>query len=133
MDEICYETLHNRRDGSTYEVEIRLQLLRHETPPVFVAIARDITERSHFETLIRRQSLYDALTLLPNRTLFTERLAMALEDYRVSNALGGMMLVDLVDFRLVTDSMGRAMGDRAIQEAVSVARVTSGDLSSKST
>ena len=36
MDEICYETLHHRRDGSTYEVEIRLQLLRHETPPVFV-------------------------------------------------------------------------------------------------
>ncbi len=117
MDEICYETLHHRRDGSTYEVEIRLQLLRHETPPVFVAIARDITERSHFETLIRRQSLYDALTLLPNRTLFNERLTMALEDYQESNALGGLMLVDLIDFRLVTDSMGRAMGDRAIQEA----------------
>ena len=86
MDEICYETLHHRRDGSTYEVEIRLQLLRHETPPVFVAIARDITERSHFETLIRRQSLYDALTLLPNRTLFNERLTMALEDYQASTA-----------------------------------------------
>jgi diguanylate cyclase (GGDEF)-like protein/PAS domain S-box-containing protein len=117
MDEICYETLHHRRDGSTYEVEVRLQLLRHETPPVFVAIARDITERSHFETLIRRQSLYDALTLLPNRTLFTERLTMALEDYQESNALGGLMLVDLVDFRMVTDSMGRSVGDRAIQEA----------------
>lgn len=117
MDEICYETLHHRRDGSTYEVEIRLQLLRHETPPVFVAIARDITERSHFETLIRRQSLYDAVTLLPNRTLFGERLGMALEDDQVSKVSGGMMLIDLIDFRLVTDSMGRAIGDRAIQEA----------------
>jgi diguanylate cyclase (GGDEF)-like protein/PAS domain S-box-containing protein len=117
MDEICYETLHHRRDGSTYEVEIRLQLLRHETPPVFVAIARDITERSHFETLIRRQSLYDAVTLLPNRTLFGERLAMALEDDQASKVSGGMMLIDLIDFRLVTDSMGRTIGDRAIQEA----------------
>lgn len=117
MDEICYETLHHRRDGSTYEVEIRLQLLRHETPPVFVAIARDITERSHFETLIRRQSLYDAVTLLPNRTLFSERLAMVLEDDQSSKTPGGLMLIDLIDFRLVTDGMGRAMGDRAIQEA----------------
>jgi diguanylate cyclase (GGDEF)-like protein len=117
LDEICYETLHHRRDGSNYEVEIRLQLLRHETPPVFVAIARDITERSHFETLIRRQSLYDAVTLLPNRTLFSERLAMVLEDDQSSKTPGGLMLVDLIDFRLVTDGMGRAMGDRAIQEA----------------
>jgi diguanylate cyclase (GGDEF)-like protein/PAS domain S-box-containing protein len=117
MDEVCYETFHQRRNGSTYEVEIRLQLLRNETPPVFIAIARDITERSHFETLIRRQSLYDAITLLPNRTLFTERVTMALEDHQQSNALGGLMLIDLVDFRMVIDSMGRAVGDRAIQEA----------------
>jgi diguanylate cyclase (GGDEF)-like protein/PAS domain S-box-containing protein len=117
MDEISYATVYQRRDGTTYHVEGRLQLLRNETPPVFVAIARDITERSHFETLIRRQSLYDALTLLPNRTLFTERLTLAVEERAQDHGSGGMMLIDLLGFRMVIDSLGRAAGDRVIQEA----------------
>ncbi|QQP87984.1 EAL domain-containing protein [Skermanella sp. TT6] len=117
MDEICFETFHQRRDGSTYEVEVRVQLLRNETPPVFVAIGRDITERSHFETLIRRQSLYDALTLLPNRTLFTERLSIAADERQQDGGHGGLLLIDLLGFRMVIDSMGRAAGDQAIQEA----------------
>ncbi|EWY39931.1 histidine kinase [Skermanella stibiiresistens SB22] len=117
MDEISYATVYQRRDGTTYQVEGRLQLLRNETPPVFVAIARDITERSHFETLIRRQSLYDALTLLPNRTLFTERLTLAVEERAQDHGNGGMLLIDLLGFRMVIDSLGRAAGDRVIQEA----------------
>jgi len=51
-DEIVYETLFRRRDGSTYPVEARLHLSDSETPPVFVAIARDITERKRSEAAL---------------------------------------------------------------------------------
>jgi len=44
-----FETVHQRRDGSTYPVEVRLQLSRSETPPVFVEIVQDITERRNVE------------------------------------------------------------------------------------
>ncbi len=44
-----FETMHRREDGSTYPVEVRLQLSRAETPPVFVEIVQDITERRNVE------------------------------------------------------------------------------------
>lgn len=43
--EITFETVHRRKDGSLYPVEVNLQLSRSENPPVLVAIIQDITER----------------------------------------------------------------------------------------
>ncbi len=48
-DKIVFETVHRRKDGSDYDVEIHLQLFGTETPPVFVAIIQDITERKYAE------------------------------------------------------------------------------------
>ncbi|MHA1600281.1 MAG: PAS domain-containing sensor histidine kinase [Alphaproteobacteria bacterium] len=44
-----FETVHQRQDGTTYPVEVRLQLSRSETQPVFVEIVQDITERRNLE------------------------------------------------------------------------------------
>lgn len=45
-----FETIHKRKDGTVYPVEVRLQLSNVETPAVFVAIAQDITDRKWAET-----------------------------------------------------------------------------------
>ena len=42
---IAFETRQRRKDGSSYPVEVRLQLSDQEIPPVFVAVVEDITER----------------------------------------------------------------------------------------
>jgi PAS domain S-box-containing protein len=49
---ILFETIHQRKDGTTYSAEIRLQLMREENPPVYVAIVQDITERKKAEKKI---------------------------------------------------------------------------------
>jgi len=49
QDRHVFETVHQRSDGSTYPVEVRLQLSRAETPPVFVEIVQDISERKRIE------------------------------------------------------------------------------------
>jgi PAS domain S-box-containing protein len=49
---LIFETEHRRKDGSCYPVEVRLQLSRTETPPVFVAVIADITERKQAEEAI---------------------------------------------------------------------------------
>lgn len=54
--QLIFESTHRRRDRSTYAVEVRLQLSRSETPPVFVAIVQDITERKAAEEATRRQA-----------------------------------------------------------------------------
>ena len=52
---VTFETTHRRKDGTTYPVEVRLQLSREETRPVFIAIVLDITERTR-----RERELVDA-------------------------------------------------------------------------
>lgn len=44
-DEVIFETVHRRKDGSTYPIEARLRLSHEENPPVFASIIQDITER----------------------------------------------------------------------------------------
>ena len=48
-DRLVFETVHRRKDVSLYPVEVRLQLLATETPPVFVALILDVTERRRVE------------------------------------------------------------------------------------
>lgn len=52
-DEVVFETVHRRKDGSEYDVEVHLQLMREEEPPMYVAIIMDVTERKRMtEALI---------------------------------------------------------------------------------
>ncbi len=53
LKQVLFETLHQRKDGSTYPVEVRLQLSYAETPALFVAIIQDITERKQTEKELR--------------------------------------------------------------------------------
>jgi len=53
-DKIVFETIHRRKDGSEYPVEIHLQLVRNSDGGVFLAIVNDITERKRAEELLRK-------------------------------------------------------------------------------
>lgn len=52
--ELVFETVHRRKDGSAYPVKVHLQLMRDESPPVFVALIEDIAERKQKEKETRR-------------------------------------------------------------------------------
>jgi two-component system cell cycle sensor histidine kinase PleC len=72
---LSFDTVHQRKDGSTYPVEVRLQLARNENPPVFFAIISDITEKRRGESALReavalQQNLLDhSPTLIAIRDL----------------------------------------------------------------
>lgn len=54
--ELIYETVHKRKDGSRYPVEVRLQFSQQESPPVFFAFIQDITERRREEAQMSQLS-----------------------------------------------------------------------------
>ncbi len=55
-EQLTFETIHYRKNGTHYPVEIRLQLAHEEYPPVFVAIVQDSTERKRAETQMSKLS-----------------------------------------------------------------------------
>jgi diguanylate cyclase (GGDEF)-like protein len=68
-------------------------------------------------------ALHDELTGLPNRRLFQDRLASALERARRNGSQTALLLVDLDQFKQVNDAFGHHMGDRLLEH---VGRLLSG-------
>jgi diguanylate cyclase (GGDEF)-like protein/PAS domain S-box-containing protein len=113
---IIFETMHQRRDGSVYPVEIRLQLSHSEVPPVFLANVQDITERKKAESHLQFLANYDSLTGLPNRSLFLDRLSMAMENSKRTSTLTALIYLDMDEFKTINDTMGHLAGDELLRQ-----------------
>ena len=75
----------------------------------------DIDQRKQLEEQLRQAALYDPLTGLPNRRLFQERLAWAIERARRHEDAGfAVVFLDLDGFKLINDSLGHLMGDELL-------------------
>jgi diguanylate cyclase (GGDEF)-like protein len=72
-------------------------------------------ERKRGELLLAHQALHDALTGLPNRTLLTDRLQLALAQSERRDTPVAVMFCDLDAFKAVNDIRGHAMGDRVLR------------------
>lgn len=88
----------------------------HGTTHNYVAVIEDISERKFAEETIRHLAYYDALTDLPNRRYFQERLDQALAWSRRSAARVALMLMDLDRFKTINDSLGHLAGDSLLKQ-----------------
>ena len=82
-----------------------------------VAIYDDVTKSKQAEEQMHYLAHYDALTGLPNRTLFTDRLQQALTTAKRDKPHIAVMFLDLDKFKPVNDELGHDVGDLLLKEA----------------
>ena len=75
---------------------------------------RDVSEHHRLEEQMQHEALHDALTQLPNRELFLDRVARATTQARRAGQAVAVAVLDLDQFRLINDSLGHAAGDQVI-------------------
>ena len=85
-------------------------------PYRIAGIAEDITESRESEQRLVHLAHHDALTNLPNRLLFYERLGQAIALARRQHWIVGVMFVDVDRFKDVNDTLGHAVGDKLLQQ-----------------
>ncbi len=85
-------------------------------PKMLKRSLRYAMQRKRCEDRITFQAHYDALTFLPNRQHFKDRLEIALSRQQRTQSLLAVMMVDLDDFKHINDTYGHETGDRVIRE-----------------
>ncbi len=103
------------KDGSVLPVAYTTSPVIRDGQVVGAVVAfRDITERKSFEQQLRHQAFHDALTGLPNRALFLDRMSHAQARMARTGALYALLYIDLDRFKVVNDSLGHHVGDELL-------------------
>ncbi|MFO8154966.1 MAG: diguanylate cyclase domain-containing protein [Pseudomonadota bacterium] len=141
VEGVGHESTGRRRDGVRFPLELDVSCIELDSEPVYVVLARDISEKKAAEERLQRfnQELearveertrelaeaneqlghlatHDPLTGLPNRTLFSEQLGNRLRQAVRHHRRLALLFLDLDGFKAVNDEYGHAVGDKLLQE-----------------
>jgi diguanylate cyclase (GGDEF)-like protein/PAS domain S-box-containing protein len=113
------EIWNRRRNGEIYPEWLHISAVRDAAGCVvyYVAVFSDISVVKENEERLHHLAHFDALTGLPNRVLFADRLSQAMAHAKRGNADIGLLFLDLDRFKLINDTLGHRAGDTLLQLA----------------
>ena len=106
-------------NGNWIWILARAKVMRRDAkgrPLRLLATALDISEQKRLEGELSHQAQHDALTGLPNRLFFRERVEHALDRNRRSKRSSAVLFLDLDNFKQVNDTFGHPAGDTLLRE-----------------
>jgi diguanylate cyclase (GGDEF)-like protein/PAS domain S-box-containing protein len=114
VDEQCFVC----RDQRKLPVRFHIHPLRQADKIIGTLVSfEDISQRRQHEQQIWSQANFDALTQLPNRRMFRDRLEQAVKQCDRSGAALALLFIDLDHFKEINDTLGHEIGDQLLVEA----------------
>jgi len=110
------EIWNRRKSGEVYPEWLTLRVMKDISGRIFryIAIFSDISSQKKVQNLMNYQATHDALTGLPNRILFYDRLQQSLRQAKRNKTFVALFFMDLDGFKGINDSLGHSVGDELL-------------------
>lgn len=115
------EIWNKKKSGENFPEWLSINRIMNDQQEVthYIGVFSDISERKRSEENLVLLAHSDALTGLPNRLLFMDRLNESIHRAERSNNKVAVLFIDLDHFKAVNDTLGHAVGDLLLKEAAS--------------
>ena len=112
------EITNRNKGGSIYEEWLRITAIKNKRGEIinYIGIFSDITAKKESERQLHQHAHHDALTGLPNRLSFDQRLEQEMQRAKRTNKKAAVLYIDLDNFKPINDSYGHLVGDVVLCE-----------------
>ena len=112
------EVWNRRKNGSKFPVHLSISAIKDSSGVTsqYASVYFDLTSIKESEKKIKHMAMHDALTGLPNRTLFQDRLYQSINRAQRNKEKFAILFIDLDNFKHINDTMGHPIGDKLLQE-----------------